>query len=119
MNGIAVIRILIFEHKLILQMALDKDIPKVLDMLVFNTTHGGSNLIEWTRQQSIYQIAKFGDLGRFVKMGHHYSEVMPARPDVAGLDADDAESEWMTESELRRKRVPVVSQTWRAALASR
>jgi hypothetical protein len=47
----------IFEDKLILQMASDKDIPTVLDMLVFNTTHEVSNLIEWTWQQSIHQLA--------------------------------------------------------------
>jgi hypothetical protein len=40
-------------------------------------------------------------------MGHHYSEVMPARPDVTGLDVDDAEleiSEWKDERKRMAKK---------------
>ena len=69
-----------------------KEKNEELVVLSFNNTQGGSNWTEFCRLQSRYQIAKYGDFGRFILDGKHYEEARIQKP-VRGEGVDDEEWE--------------------------
>ena len=69
-----------------------KEKNEELVTLSFNNTQGGSNWTEFCRLQSRYQIAKYGDFGRFMLDGKHYEEARIQKP-VRGEGVDDEEWE--------------------------
>ena len=81
-----------------------KEKNEELVVLSFNNTQGGSNWTEFCRLQSRYQIAKYGDFGRFVLDGKHYEEARIQKP-VRGEGVDDEEWEMvLSEYKDDRKR---------------